>query len=423
MEDFIYDDAQEAQDPTSVDYYEEFDTNGDGFTDVYAVGEDTTGDGQIDHIVMVSDNDYNGTFETTTEALDADNNGSIETLRTEVDTNDDNKVDLKITEVDLTGDGMANTTEVLVDTTHNGNYDTYEQHQDLDGDGNDEIVIKGMDTSNNGEFDSIRIFEDTNYNGKMDTVTEYYDSNNDDNIDTAVMHHDYDEDGKEDWKEMYAYDTATGNLTPLNDQPAYGNTLAGTYAWELNQYEPDSNYPEGISGDPTSSMEHWEYQGDTNRCALYSQMFIIEEFTGQDIDIDEFAQMATDNGWFGVEGSGTALLNINRMLDTYGIENEMTFHNDINDLENCLNNGGRVIVAIDADEIWYGDGEDYFSPNSRANHAVEVIGVDRTDPEHPMVILNDSGTPNGRGEMVPLEDFIDAWQDSECQMVACYPNN
>jgi hypothetical protein len=39
-----------------------------------------------------------------------------------------------------------------------------------------------------------------------------------------------------------------------------------------------------------------------------------------------------------------------------------------------------------------------------------------------MVILNDSGNPNGRGVMIPLDDFMDAWQDSEFQMVECYPN-
>ena len=81
----------------------------------------------------------------------------------------------------------------------------------------------------------------------------------------------------------------------------------------------------------------------------------------------------------------------------------------------------KGIVAIDANEIWYGEGDDLFSPSSGANHAVEVIGIDYSDPDHPMVILNDSGSPNGKGEMVPLGDFMDAWKDGECQMIKCYP--
>ena len=140
------------------------------------------------------------------------------------------------------------------------------------------------------------------------------------------------------------------------------------------------------------------------------------------IEINEFVSVAEEKGWFS-DDFGTTFLNTNKMLDYYGIENEMSFHNDIGDIEDCLNEGGRVIVAIDADEIWYGEGNDLFSPNSTANHAVEVIGIDYTDTEHPMVILNDSGSPNGRGEMIPLEDFMDAWKDGECQMIKCYPNN
>ena len=105
-----------------------------------------------------------------------------------------------------------------------------------------------------------------------------------------------------------------------------------------------------------------------------------------------------------------------------GTINIADFLTHINDNEECLEEGGKVIVAIDADEIWHGEGGDLFSPNATANHAVEVIGIDYTNPEKPMVILNDSGSPNGRGEMVPLDDFLDAWKDSECQMIKCYPN-
>ena len=76
-------------------------------------------------------------------------------------------------------------------------------------------------------------------------------------------------------------------------------------------------------------------------------------------------------------------------------------------------------VSIDADEIWIGDNDSIFAPGEAANHAVEVIGVDYTDPDNPVVILNDSGHPDGCGSMIPLEDFVDAWEDGGCQMVAC----
>ena len=75
---------------------------------------------------------------------------------------------------------------------------------------------------------------------------------------------------------------------------------------------------------------------------------------------------------------------------------------------------------MDSHEIWYGEDNNIFAPDSSSNHAVEVIGVDHSDPEHPMVILNDSGSPDGKGEMIPLDVFEGAWEDGDCQMISCY---
>ena len=55
-----------------------------------------------------------------------------------------------------------------------------------------------------------------------------------------------------------------------------------------------------------------------------------------------------------------------------------------------------------------------------ADHAVEVIGFDYSDPNNPMVILNDSGTPDGCGELVPLDVFVNAWEAGDCQMIECW---
>lgn len=113
------------------------------------------------------------------------------------------------------------------------------------------------------------------------------------------------------------------------------------------------------------------------------------------------------------------MLNMDRVLDYYGIDSDMSFHNNLSDIEECLDAGGKIIVAVDADEIWYGEQDDLFTPGDGANHAVEVIGIDRTNPDDTMVILNDSGNPNGCGELVPLETFLDAWEDGNCQMITC----
>ena len=41
------------------------------------------------------------------------------------------------------------------------------------------------------------------------------------------------------------------------------------------------------------------------------------------------------------------------------------------------------------------------------------------DPDNVMVIVNDSGAPEGCGIAIPAETFMDAWEDSSCYMIEC----
>ncbi len=366
----------------------------------------------------------------------------------ELDLDGDGIMESEAQLTDMNGDGFVDSIEIASDLNHDGYYETYEYQVDNDCDGYFETEVEAVDTNNSGEADMAIIKQDTNFDGQADVVERYYDYNQDGVTDDVKIHQDSDGDGRfedltkiydsdgdgmldttevyrddtgngsADYHEVYAYDPGTNEIIPA-DNADY--SLSGTYYQDLDNFDPDSvTDPDLITGDPEESMDYWEFQGDTNRCALYSQMFVIEEFTGEDIDMEEFAQTAEENGWF--TESGTYAANVNKMLDYYGIENEMSFHQSIDDVEDCLDNGGRVIVSIDADEIWHGKSNDIFAPDSDSNHMVEVIGIDRSDPDNPMVILNDSGSPYGKGEMVPLEVFEGAWSEGDNQMIACYPS-
>lgn len=352
----------------------EFDSNGDGYIDAYVETCDTNADGNYDMITMLADTDGDGYTETYVEAADTNNSGQIDSVVT---------------------------------------------MQDSNGDGEIDVVKKGYDYNQDGQIDSITTYVDTNNDGQFDNVTKAYDSTGDGEIDKMDVYADLNGTGHADYHEVYNYDPSTNLLVPAM---AAGVEISGTMYTELETFQPGEGYPEDISGDPVEAMTYWECQGDTNRCALYSQKFVIEELSPNvgKIDIDEFAYIAKEHGWF-TEDGGTTLFNMNNMLDYYGVKNEMVFHQSIGDIEECLNEGGKVIVSLDCHEIWYGEDNNIFAPESSSNHAVEVIGIDRTDPEHPMVILNDSGTPNGRGEMIPLEVFEGAWEDGDCQMIKCYP--
>ena len=394
----------------------EFDTNGDGINDTFIDFKDTTNDGYLDTTIITEDTTGNGYLDTTTVISDTDKDGFVDTQMEIKDTTGNGEPDSITYKKDTNHDGYLDTNIITNDTDNNGIFDYHLIVKDTTGSGYADYIAKAYDYNQDGKIDSITKYEDTNLDHQYDYVTKQYDSTGDGKFDTVKEYTNTDGGPAP----VYVYDPSTKQIIPTME-PDFG-FFSGTMHTDLENFTPDASYPNGISGNPVEAMNHWEYQEDTNRCALYAQKFAIEELTGQEIDIEEFATIAKENGWF-TEEEGTSFLNTNKMLDYYGIKNEMSFHNSIDDIENCLNNGGKVIVSIDANEIWFGHDNNIFSPASSANHAVEVIGVDRSDPEHPMVILNDSGNPNGRGEMIPLDIFEATWGDGDCQMIACYPNN
>ncbi len=334
----------------------------------------------------------------------------------EFDQNNNGIVDVCVTDIDTTGDGVYDTHVELYDTNDSGLFDTAVVFHDTNGDGVEDMIAKMHDYNEDGELDSMKIHLDSDGDGHYEVLAKVYDSQNSGELDTLDLYVDLDGEGTSTYQNSFAYDRETNTLIP---NEIAGFEVGGTMIQDLEQYNPQESNPDAVSGEPDLAINVWECQGDTNRCALFSQKFVIEEVTGQEIDIEEFADIAKDHGWFTEEG-GTSFLNMNNMLDYYGIENDMSFNNSISDIESCLNNGGKVIVSIDADEIWYGADDNMFSPESSANHAVEVIGIDHTDPNNPMVILNDSGSPMGKGEMIPLDVFEGAWEDGDCQMISVY---
>lgn len=193
---------------------------------------------------------------------------------------------------------------------------------------------------------------------------------------------------------------------------------------DLPNFDPSETGP-GIIGDPGGEMANWHMQTYDDTCAVVSQEFILESLTGQDFSEDELRQEAIDNGWY-TPGGGTPVEHVGDLLEAHGVDVERTDGATLQDIADKLSRGEKVIVGVDADEIWT-PGQDYGQdeilgdvgciPGQGANHAVEVIGIDVSDPNHPMVILNDPGHPDGQGAMIPADEFVNAWADSGNYMV------
>lgn len=169
------------------------------------------------------------------------------------------------------------------------------------------------------------------------------------------------------------------------------------------------------------------FQGPEGVCAIRSQQIILRDY-GIDISLEELKQFAIDNGWYDPSGEGgTPMGYVGALLASCGVEVRQDVNCTVYDLVNELAQGHRVIVGVDADELW-ADRDDSIIDKTKtwfddvfngeaANHALIVAGVEVNpdDPKDVTVILTDPGTGDLRLEY-SLDEFMDAWEDSNCFM-------
>jgi uncharacterized protein YvpB len=109
---------------------------------------------------------------------------------------------------------------------------------------------------------------------------------------------------------------------------------------------------------------------------------------------------------------GTSPQDMVLLLQKHGIQSDLTTGNSMGTVEQDLAGGHKVIAALNAETIWNypaGDGD-----RTTPDHAVVVTGVDTgTNTVH----LNDSGTPDGRNEQIPVATFSQAWAASDDLLV------
>ena len=176
-------------------------------------------------------------------------------------------------------------------------------------------------------------------------------------------------------------------------------------------------------GNPESQLDDWQLQNMPDNCAVAAETSLINQFLPEGLSLDDANYISMSNGWWG-PGSGTDPSEIGNLMDIYGIPNHTVLNADVTDLAKELQSGHGVIVGVNSAELWdqgiLGELKNWLiehlgldkSAFTQADHAIVVTGMDFTDPAHPMVIINDSGTPDGAGAAYPLEKFMDAWENS-----------
>lgn len=340
--------------------------------------------------------------------LDGDGVPDVMMYQQEVDLDGDGIPDgmMYQQEVDLDGDGIPDGFMIQqdLDTDGDGQIDTtiYQQQLDTDGDGYVDTIqtetLVDLDGDMIADQYSMKVEQDTDGDGYMDYMTLQEDYDGDGIMDLEGEFADLDGDGFYE-----ALDGGADSMLPGYDQ----------------NYDPALSDPDKVVGDPAEDMEDWHMQETNTSCAVASQEFVLENATGREFDEAALRDYAEEMGWYTPEG-GTDIFDMGNILTAYGMKVEKGMGYTVDDIAQCLESGGHVIVAVDSSELWLEPDGEEFAPGEGADHAVQVIGIDYTDPDDPMVILNDSGIDDGCGAMVPLDTFMQAWEDSGCFMVGAY---
>lgn len=171
-----------------------------------------------------------------------------------------------------------------------------------------------------------------------------------------------------------------------------------------------------LVGDPTGDAEHWFEQSANGFCVPSSVAQIVSEYTGHHFaDEQEFVTMANELKVFvvGPDGvPGIGLDGAQQMLVASGVPAHLDPAGTIPKLVDHLDEGRRIILAVDSGEIW---GTEAIEDNA-ADHAVVITGIDE---ERGVAILSDPGAPDGNQAEISIRDLEDAWRDSDNAMVVC----
>lgn len=193
--------------------------------------------------------------------------------------------------------------------------------------------------------------------------------------------------------------------------------------------------------EPNNELDTFDsriWQGNQPTCAIRCQEIILREY-GIYHTQEELIEFAKQNGWFDpdpVKG-GTDKYAIGNILDACGIPTTRTENATIYDIISELKAGHRVIVSVDANELWVkkepnifkralaqvknkaNDEIQDFLGIEGANHALIVAGVNVNpkDPSDIKVTLIDSGTGDVCVQYT-FKEFHCAWSDGHCRMIS-----
>ena len=189
---------------------------------------------------------------------------------------------------------------------------------------------------------------------------------------------------------------------------------------ELTREALDAQNPESeMHGRPWYDLRFWDHQMLSFNCGVVVQKMILNAY-GIPLTEGELTEIAIDRGWL-TEG-GMSPADVGKLLEHFGIETHAVVGATVDDLIAELQQGHCVIVAVRGNDLFFPDDPieevlDEFDGDA-ADHVVWVTGIDNSDPDNPIIYVNDSGNPDGAGRAYTLDEFVDGWEDSRFSYIA-----
>lgn len=158
---------------------------------------------------------------------------------------------------------------------------------------------------------------------------------------------------------------------------------------------------------------------DSNLCCLECEKHILSRhgipFNAQQLHAD-----AIRHGW--LKQQGTALHNVGRHLENFGLSVQRQYQCTIDDIDAALGEGHDLIAAIDGGELLCNRTDELIEDllaGPQPDHTVVILSCDK---QRNTITLHDPHSPNPQ-DTYPMEQFADAWSDSKNYLVTIYKKN
>ncbi len=169
-----------------------------------------------------------------------------------------------------------------------------------------------------------------------------------------------------------------------------------------------------LVGDPVGDAEHWFHQAANGFCVPASVAQIVSEYTGVHYaDEQAFVEKANELRLFTVGPDGVPGIGLDgalQLLKESGVPAGIDPNGTVEKLQAYLDDGRAIILAVDSGEVWGSEAVEDDVPD----HAVVISGINVEDG---VAVLSDPGRPDGNMFEVPLDQLVDAWDDSGNAMI------